>query len=141
LVVSSAITVAVLLLAAVGATRWGPRQFVAAVKDSLDQHDLYGPRTRMRRDTRWYAQANPDEDARKAVRKGDHRLIPAMWAYSPFPGFPRREFQELDRKYGSMPPIDADCDAEESAEQAAFQAVAYEYASRYNRAVVESRSR
>jgi len=127
----------VLCIVAVALALSGPAETAVAIREWLDSNHLWGPRTESARLTRHYASANPEADARVAVRAGDLRLMSSMWCGTAFPGVPRKNNTEYERRFGSRAPIDS-MYVPKSIEGEALLPVACEYAKRYNLTVLES---
>jgi len=77
--------------------------------------------------------ANTEVEVERAVARGDYRLIGIGGVGLFFPGLEYRDgrIERAVKTYGYRS-IDGTSDYADSAEQAAFQEAAYEYARRYN---------
>jgi hypothetical protein len=84
---------------------------------------------------RWIASANPNLDARQAIKRKDFRLR-AIYGYSLIvPGIEQTNYDEYQKKFG-FNPIEGTSDSLVSAEHARLNQLAYKYAQKYNEVIL-----
>lgn len=124
-----------LLVTLVAIVSMGPRQFKASVATWLDDHHVWGERTRLLHAAQRLESADPEDDAVRAIAAGDVRLIPAAGIGGFFPGLPHDAYADHSGKFGARHPIYAGC-VTSSAEDSRFRTAAFEYAAKYNLAII-----
>jgi hypothetical protein len=86
---------------------------------------------------KWLDNANPVQDAEKAISDGDLRLR-AIYGYSLIvPGIERDEYDEYEKKHG-FNPIAGTSDSLETSEHARLQHIASEYCLKYNNVILKA---
>lgn len=89
---------------------------------------------------RWIESANPDLDARQAIKRKDFRLR-AIYGYSLIvPGVEQTNYVEYQKKYG-FNPIEGTSDSLVNAEHARLNQLAYTYAEKYNEVILNYNKR
>ena len=89
---------------------------------------------------RWIESANPDLDARQAIKRKDFRLR-AIYGYSLIvPGVEQTNYDEYQKKYG-FNPIEGTSDSLVNAEHARLNQLAYRYAEKYNEVILNYNKR
>ncbi len=128
---------AVLLLGAVAFGSLGREEFLAAAATWLDDHDVWGERTTLLRAAKRYERADPAADAKQAIATGDVRLLPAAGLGGFLPGLPDDDdtYADFRKRYGDKDLVYAGC-VVSSEEEWRFRTAAFNYAARYNQAIV-----
>ena len=118
----------------------GSTAFCAATAGWIDAKHLWGERTELYRAAKRYERADPVADAKRAIAAGDMRLLPAVGIGGFFPGLPDADYAANRMRFGEKEPVYAGC-VVASKEESQFRNAAYEYAVKYNQAVVEHATR
>lgn len=112
----------------------GPAEAVSASRRKLDDLQIYGERASLWREAQRLKHANPESDARGALKLGDRRLL-AMAAVGPFlPGLENRDFETCRHQFG-VRFLAVGC-VIASQEDSDFRVAAFDYAKRYNPIIV-----
>jgi hypothetical protein len=84
---------------------------------------------------KWIESANPDLDARQAIKRKDFRLR-AIYGYSLIvPGVKQADYDEYQKKFG-INPIEGTSDSFITVEHARLNQLAYKYAQKYNEVIL-----
>ncbi len=128
---------AALLLGAVAFGSLGREEFSTAAATWLDDHHVWGERTTLLRAAKRYERAHPAADARQAIAAGDVRLLPAAGLGGFFPGLSDDDdtYADFRKRYGEKDLVYAGCMVS-SEEESRFRTAAFNYAARYNQAIV-----
>ena len=84
---------------------------------------------------KWLESANPELDAKNAIDRKDFRLRAIYGYVLSVPGVDQRDYDEYKRTFG-FNPIEGTSDSLISGEHARLNQLASEYASRYNKVIL-----
>jgi hypothetical protein len=85
---------------------------------------------------RWLESANPEIDAKKAIAGKDFRLKAIYGYVLMIPGVNQEDWIEYEKTYG-LNPIEGTSDSLINEEHARLQKLASEYASKYNKVILD----
>jgi len=86
---------------------------------------------------RWLCKANPEQDAKQAIAKSDFRLM-AVYGYTLIIPGTKGDFKKYEKFYG-IRPILGTSDAIQNEEHGTLNALASEYALKYNRIILKQK--
>jgi hypothetical protein len=142
-VVFLGVVAAGLLVGAIGVSQVGISGSRDRVTNYLDENHFIGPRTCWWRAARRLDQSDPGQDARRAIERGETRLIGSVTLDPLLPGLNPKDCESYKSRYGVrflVPdcPVrfEPDTEVQPIREFAQYQESCSRYAAAYNRVVV-----